>query len=71
MPEPAHITLIVYNVLGQEVVRLVEGGRQPGRYTVTWDGRNGQGVAVASGVYLYRLATSTGFSQTRRMALVK
>ncbi|MBI4552982.1 MAG: T9SS type A sorting domain-containing protein [Candidatus Latescibacteria bacterium] len=71
VPQAAHIMLAVYNLLGQEVVRLVETVQPPGRYMVTWDGRNGHGMNVASGVYLYRLTTSAGFSQTRRMTLVK
>ncbi|MBI4553337.1 MAG: T9SS type A sorting domain-containing protein [Candidatus Latescibacteria bacterium] len=71
VPQVAHVTVVVYNLLGQEIVRLVDEPKTPGRYEVTWDGRNRQGRGVASGVYLYRLTTSTGFSQTRRMALVK
>ncbi|MBI4552998.1 MAG: T9SS type A sorting domain-containing protein, partial [Candidatus Latescibacteria bacterium] len=71
VPQRAQITLAVYNLLGQEVVRLVEGVQTPGRYVVTWDGRNAQGQSIASGVYLYRLTTSAGFSQTHRMTLLK
>ena len=67
---PAHITLVVYNLLGQEVVRLVDGIRQPGRYTVVWDGTNVQGRGVASGVYVYRM-TAGDFTQTKRMTLLK
>ena len=68
---PAHITLAIYNLLGQEVARLVDQAQTPGRYRAVWQGRNAQGQAVASGVYLYRLTSSTGFSNTRRMTLLK
>lgn len=71
VPQQAHITLAVYNILGQEVARLVDEIQTPGRYAVTWNGRNAQGFAVASGVYLYRLVSSTGYTQTRRMTLLK
>ena len=71
VPQQAQITLAVYNVLGQEVARLVNAVQQAGHYTVTWDGRNAQGQAVSSGVYLYRLASSTGYIQSRRMVLLK
>ena len=71
VPQQAHITLAVYNVLGQEVVRLVNSVQQAGRYTVMWDARNAQGQAVSSGVYLYRLSSSTGFVESRRMVLLK
>ena len=71
VPQQAPISLTVYNLLGQEVARLVDGTQAPGRYTVTWNGRNAQGIAVASGVYVYRMVTGTGFTATGRMALLK
>ena len=71
VPQQAHITLTVYNLLGQEVARLVNTVQQAGRYTITWDARNAQGQAVSSGVYLYRLSSSTGFVESRRMLLLK
>ncbi|MBI4552699.1 MAG: T9SS type A sorting domain-containing protein [Candidatus Latescibacteria bacterium] len=71
VPQAAYVTLTVYNLLGQEVIRLVDAEQAPGRYEVAWDGRNVQGLSAGSGVYLYRLTTSTGFSQTHRMTLVK
>ena len=71
VPAPAHITLTVYNLLGQEVVRLVDEVRTPGRYRTVWHGTNAQGQAAASGVYLYRLTSSTGYNETKRMTLLK
>lgn len=71
VPAQAHITLTVYNLLGQEVVRLVNTDQAPGRYSVVWNGTNAAGSIVASGVYLYRLTGSTGYSETKRMLLLK
>lgn len=71
VPAQAHITLTVFNLLGQEVVTLVNETQAAGRYTVSWNGRNTQGLGVASGVYLYRITSSTGYSETRRMTLLK
>lgn len=71
VPTQTQVTLIVYNLLGQVVARLSDGIRAPGRYTVVWDGRNTEGAPVASGVYLYRITTTDGFTQTRRMTLLK
>jgi len=67
----AHVQLVIYNLLGQEVVRLVNQVQAAGRYTVIWDARNGQGQAVSSGVYVYRLTSDTGYSDSRRMTLLK
>jgi hypothetical protein len=71
VPAAAHIRLVVYNLLGQEIARLVDEVKAPGRYQVVWDGRNAQGLGVASGVYLYRLTSGTGFAETKRMTLLK
>lgn len=71
VPALSHITLTVYNLLGQEVIRLVDENAVPGRYSVSWRGLNTSGASVASGIYLYRLSSSTGFTSTRRMTLLK
>ena len=70
VPRQAHITLIVHNLLGQEVVRLVDQTHAPGRYNVTWNGRNTVGLGVASGVYVYRM-TAGDYTESKRMTLVK
>lgn len=69
---PLHTTLKIYNVLGQEVRTLVNEGREPGYYTVTWDGRDGLGNEVSSGIYFYRLSVDRGrWSATKSMVLMK
>ncbi|MCH7549348.1 MAG: T9SS type A sorting domain-containing protein [Candidatus Krumholzibacteriota bacterium] len=67
-----HVTLRVYNVSGQLVRTLVDDDMAPraGSYAVEWDGRNDDGVRVASGIYFYRV-TATGFVNTRKMVLLK
>lgn len=71
VPHQAQVTLSVYNLLGQEVIRLVDAVVSPGRHEVVWHGVNGRGQSVASGIYLYRLSTDDGFNDTRRMLLLK
>ena len=69
---PIHTTLKVYNTLGQEVRTLVDEVKEPGYYTVTWDGRDSFGQIVPSGIYFYRLSVNNGqWSETRRMVLMK
>jgi flagellar hook assembly protein FlgD len=58
-------TLKVYDMLGREIVTLVDEERNPGRYTVQWDASK-----VASGVYFYRLIVGD-FVQTRKLVLIK
>ncbi len=64
------VALRVYNLRGELIKTLVEGSVEPGVNTVTWDGRNTDGRAVASGVYFYRLTTD-GYDRTRKMVLSK
>jgi len=74
IPEASQVSLIVYNVLGQEVMRLVDKDQVPGFYALRWDGKDTFGRGVASGVYLYKIQ-ATGetqrFSQIHKMLLLK
>jgi immune inhibitor A len=64
------VRLEVYNSLGRMVKTLVNKPLNPGVYEVEWDGTNDRGMAVASGVYLYRL-TRGDESGSRKMILLK
>lgn len=68
--EPGDVSLVIYNVLGQEVRSLVSVYQMAGPYQVRWDGRNNNGQAVASGRYVYHLKTAQG-EITGRMVLLK
>jgi len=46
------IRLTVYDMLGREVRKLLDGGQAPGEHSVSWDGRNDAGNVVGSGTYL-------------------
>jgi len=59
------VRLVVYDVLGREVVRLAEGWHAAGAHQVQFDGGN-----LASGVYIYRLETAAG-TLSRKMLLLK
>ena len=65
VPTQSHVSLIVYDITGREVVRLVEGMMEAGMHTARWDA-GGQ----ASGMYLYRIVAGTDMA-TRTMMLVK
>ncbi len=70
VPKETHLTLEVYNVLGQKVCTLIDRPIEAGYHTVIWDGTNDQGLRVGSGVYYYRLL-STEFHDTKKMVLLK
>ena len=56
-------------MLGQRLVRLVDGERSAGVHTARWDGTDAAGRAVGAGVYIYRLS-SGGMTVSRRMVLI-
>jgi hypothetical protein len=64
------VTLMVYNLLGQEITTLVDELQPPGEKQVTWDGKNRKGIQVASGMYVYRM-TAGSFVASYRMLLSK
>jgi endo-1,4-beta-xylanase len=65
IPESNHVTLIVYDVLGREVITLVNDQKPAGSYTQDWNAEK-----LPSGVYLYRLTSGTT-SITKKMLLIK
>jgi len=66
----SQVEVIVYNVLGEEVRRLVNDTKSAGSYEVTWDGLDHSGHSVSSGLYLYRLTTPE-FTATQKMTLLR
>ena len=62
------VDVSIYNVLGQPVRQVWAGPLAAGEHRLGWDGRDGQGQAVAAGVYLYRLQVG---EQTRLRKMVK
>ena len=68
--EKRNTKLIVYNISGQEIKKLVNGKLAPGSYHVKWDGTNQSGLMVPSGIYIYSLFSGSLF-QSKKMFLVK
>ncbi len=65
LPKSAFVTLKVYNLLGEEVVTLVEEQRTAGIHKFNWDASG-----LASGVYLYRLEAGE-FVQSKKLVLMR
>ncbi len=65
LPSAGAVKLEVFNVLGQQVVTLVDGYLSAGTHLVTFDASN-----EPSGVYFYRLSHSNGI-ETKKMTLLK
>lgn len=75
LPLQSKVSLSIFNLLGQEVTRLVEMEQVPGFYEAEWNGTNDFGTPVTSGLYFYRLEAqgSDGrtFREVKKMLLLK
>lgn len=65
IPENSFVNLIVYNVLGQKVAKLINKYQSVGKYSIQFDADN-----LPSGVYIYKLQASE-FTSVKKMILTK
>jgi hypothetical protein len=65
IPQRTFVSVKIYDVLGRDAAQLVNEEKQPGRYSVRFDG-----TTVSSGVYFYSI-TAGSFHRVRKMVLMK
>jgi hypothetical protein len=70
VPEQTHINLIIYDVLGREVVKLLNQEVSAGYQSIVWNTRNNFDRPVSAGVYFYQIQAKD-FIKTRKMVLLK
>lgn len=71
LPARESVDLAIYNSVGQKVATLVhEASAEAGVHAVSWDGTDGRGAPMASGMYLYRLQAGQQ-SATRKLLLLR
>ena len=66
LPEPSHVTIEVFDILGRRVRTLINEDLPSGPASVRWDGTNNSGRSVASGVYFYRMVALGASGQSSR-----
>ena len=64
LPKTMHVTLTIYNLMGQKVATLVSDSYSAGNFATTWDA-----TGFSSGVYVYQLRAGT-YTETRKLLLV-
>ncbi|MCB9057784.1 MAG: glycosyl hydrolase 53 family protein [Calditrichae bacterium] len=64
-----HVKLIVYNLLGEEIIRLSDKYLGSGLHKVLWNGNNALGVAQSSGVYLIRLQSGKTIQSVKALLI--
>ena len=70
IPDPGHVKLSVFDILGQEICVLRDGYLSAGHHTVLWDSRNTSGGTSPSGVYFYKL-TKGNHQEVRKLLLLR
>ena len=65
LPQQSNVSLIVYNILGQEVITLVNEQQPAGNYEVSFDATN-----LTGGIYLYKIQAGD-YSDVKKMILMK
>jgi hypothetical protein len=70
LPKSSQVTLVVYDLLGNQIKTLVNENLDAGSFKVVWDATNDMGVQVPSGNYILKMVAGD-FVQTRKMTLMK
>lgn len=75
LPVVADVRLTVYNILGQEVITLLDEQRSAGLHSVNWNATDSYGAKLSSGIYFYKLKASDAdgndFIDIKKMVLLK
>ncbi|HEX9828923.1 MAG TPA: FlgD immunoglobulin-like domain containing protein, partial [Bacteroidota bacterium] len=78
LPEQSIVNLRIYDMLGREVRALVEEKQNAGSHSLVWDGNDGTGNQLASGVYVYRFVVTPleskgtkSFVTSKKMVLMR
>ena len=70
IPEKSHVSLNIYNVLGQHVVTLVDKELVAGEYSVVWNAEDKNGQKLVSGLYIFQIQAGD-FTKSHKMLLVR
>ena len=70
LPKQADVSLVIYDLLGREVVQLVDGPMEWGYHQVIWGGRDRAGRKVPTGIYFARLV-APAYTKSIKMLLLR
>jgi len=70
IPLPEYVDIKIYDMLGSEVVTIVNEDMSPGKYSVEWSGTDSLGNHVPSGVYFYTISAGK-YHDTKKMIFMK
>ncbi len=70
LPEACEVQLQIFNIIGEEVTKLVDKWQETGFYQIRWDGKGLSTESVPSGVYLYKFTTKK-FTKIKKLLIIK
>ncbi|MFO7915982.1 MAG: M20/M25/M40 family metallo-hydrolase [Candidatus Krumholzibacteriales bacterium] len=70
LPERTRVRMAVYDAEGRMVAELLQGPAGPGKIQYTWDGRNGNGRDLASGIYFLKFEAGI-YTASRKMVIIR
>lgn len=70
VPSAGRVTLVVYDIRGGRVATLVDRRMDAGAFSTEWNGRDGNGAAVSSGIYFVRVSRG-GNARSYKVTLLK
>lgn len=75
IPVQSYVRVVVYDLLGREIKRILDETCPPSQQTLHWNGDDNQGNPVSTGVYFIRMVASSSiaknFAQTRKVVLIR
>ncbi len=70
IPKRGLVTIKIYDILGNEIIELLNEEKVEGSYTISWDGKDKNNRTVSSGIYLYCLKANSIYL-SKKMALIR
>jgi hypothetical protein len=71
LPVISHVELRIFNLLGAEVRRLVDGAQAAGTHKTFWEGRDERGGTLPAGIYFYRMEATPQRFNGEKISFVK
>lgn len=70
LPTLSGVIIEIYNILGQKIWESLIFDQAPGKHKIVWDGENGLGNSLPSGLYFYKITTQK-FSQSKKLLILR
>ena len=70
IPKSENVSLFIYDLLGNEVKKIVDSKLKEGQYKYKWSGENNLGDKISAGMYFYKIQAGS-FIKTKKMILLK